>query len=895
MKEFGAEIDKAARADRLDRVAMAATGAGLAIGAAFAGIVRSAANFDKAMDEVNAVTDVTVDVMGQLERAAIEAGQATQYSATQAAKAEAELARAGLSAADILGGGLRGALALASAGQIDLEESAIVTAKALNTFGLDGGQAGHVADVLAASANKSATNVHEMGLATKQAGLLASQAGMSFEETAGALALFAQNGLAGSDGGTSLKTALMMLFSPTKKSADLMKDLGIEVFTAQGEFIGLDNVADVLQQRLSGLSDEARGAAIAQIFGADASRAANVLYKEGGDRVREFTDAVNDQGAAQRTASQLTDNLAGDWERFTGALETFAIESGGGANQGLRGLTQGATALLNVVADLPPALTSTVVVAAGLTAGALLLFAGFTKASIATARLNTQLAAMGPLGAKAAGALSTVGRTATRAAGAFLAIEAAGALVRAVTGDINTESAEFTKTLVEWGKSGQLAGASLDVLGKDLENLTNLKILADLDNSRRSWTRGLQDFGEGIPLIGDALAGADGSLTKTREIMSGLDKQLTDLVSAGKAGEAKAVFDQLMKSLEGTGVDVSELMTLLPGYNEALKNTAAQSAKLASNERKAAAGALLLSANLGEAAYEGKSLIEIFETLNNQAITFAQAQISAEAALDGVTESLKEHGKTLKVDSEEGRANLGTILDSITASAELAQKKYEETGSLGEATKVYDQYIGRLRQALIDMGLNSAEVDKLLGQYAQMPDFKTVKIITDAQAAKAELDATIAKVLQLKDKSIRISANVFWTQSGDLHVPGGTILRRDGGVREDGVTYAAAGTLREAAMYSAQGSRPRYGYAEPQTGGEMFLPKNGNQQRGERHLAIGAGWYGGTYVPAGGGGGQAATINNTLTVNTQRSDLTVGALEAFQRRIDARQRVGRPY
>jgi TP901 family phage tail tape measure protein len=71
------------------------------------------------MSAVSAATHASSKDIESLRKAALQAGKDTQYSATQAADGITELSKAGVSTADILNGGLRGALSLAAAGQID--------------------------------------------------------------------------------------------------------------------------------------------------------------------------------------------------------------------------------------------------------------------------------------------------------------------------------------------------------------------------------------------------------------------------------------------------------------------------------------------------------------------------------------------------------------------------------------------------------------------------------------------------------------------------------------------------------------------------------------------------------------------------------------------------------
>src|SRR5690606_34672379 len=153
--------------------------------------------------------------------------------------------------------------------------------------------------------------------------------------------------------GTSLKTALLMLANPTDQARRLMQELGIRVYDASGRFVGIIELAGQLQSQLGKLSQEQRNAALATIFGSDAIRAASILYEQGADGIRRWIDAVNEQGFATETARAKTDNLIGDIERLTGELETLAITSGSGVNEGLRMLVQGLERIVASIGALP--------------------------------------------------------------------------------------------------------------------------------------------------------------------------------------------------------------------------------------------------------------------------------------------------------------------------------------------------------------------------------------------------------------------------------------------------------------------------------------------------------------------------------------------------------------
>ena len=384
MQTAAAQTDKLATTivkptNRARQFETAATKAGMAVGAmslAFGvSAVKMFADFDEAMSEVKANTGATGDELESLKTAALDAGKSTVFNATESANAINELAKAGMSTADVLSGGLSGALNLAASDGMQVADAAELMSSALAQFKLEGKDAGAVADALAAGAAAAQGSASDLGYALSQAGLVANSFGISMQETVGALSLFANTGMIGSDAGTSLKSMLQRLAGPSKQAAATMEELGINAYDASGQFIGLEALAGQLQERMGGLSMEQRNAAMNTIFGADAVRAANALYEAGADGVAKWTKTVSESGVAAQMAAAKTDNLKGDMEQLSGAIETALIKTGSGANDALRDIVQGITGVVDAFASLDPSIQQWVV-KGGLLIG---VFAGLHK------------------------------------------------------------------------------------------------------------------------------------------------------------------------------------------------------------------------------------------------------------------------------------------------------------------------------------------------------------------------------------------------------------------------------------------------------------------------------------------------------------------------------------
>jgi TP901 family phage tail tape measure protein len=186
--------------------ALAAVGVGLAI--------KTFADFDAQMSQVKSLSHATGDEMNQLRTAALHVGQAIGISASEAADAEIELVKAGVSVKDQLGGGLVGTLNLAAAGQLNVADATQIAASAMTQFQLQGKDVPAIADALAAGADKALGSVQDLGNGLKFVGPVAHSMGVSLNETVGTLALFAQNGILGEQAGTGLRGVLLSLTSP---------------------------------------------------------------------------------------------------------------------------------------------------------------------------------------------------------------------------------------------------------------------------------------------------------------------------------------------------------------------------------------------------------------------------------------------------------------------------------------------------------------------------------------------------------------------------------------------------------------------------------------------------------------------------------------------------------
>ncbi len=368
------------------QIGMVFGGMTYAIGRGLKSAVEESMNFEQQMANVKAVSGSTGEEMKKLSELSVEMGEKTKFSSVEAGKGVEELIKAGVGLTDIINGGLEGALNLATAGELELGEAAEIASTALNAFKADHLSVADAANILSGAANASATDVRELKYGLSASSAVAAGAGMTFKDTATTLAVFAQNGLKGSDAGTSLKTMLMRLNPSTKEAYNKMADLGLITYNAQagfdflvkngitpasrsvgdievalesyvmktegvkkwndkcdttfrelatssaflsskfydqqGHIQSLENISGTLHESMKGLTDQQRSMALETLFGSDAVRGATILFKEGANGVNSMWDAMSKVTAADVAATKI-DTLKGRLTLLDSAFSTM--------------------------------------------------------------------------------------------------------------------------------------------------------------------------------------------------------------------------------------------------------------------------------------------------------------------------------------------------------------------------------------------------------------------------------------------------------------------------------------------------------------------------------------------------------------------------------------------
>lgn len=290
-------------------------------------------SFQSSMSQVAATMGVGVDQIQSLTDKAKEMGSTTAFTATQAADALNYLALAGYDAnkaAEVL----PSVLNLAAAGGMDLAYASDLVTDAMASLNLEANKQNvdEFGNKLAKAASRANADVSQLGEAILTVGGTAANLKGGTTELTTALGLLANVGIKGAEGGTHLRNIILSLQSPTDDATKLMEQLGLQVYDAQGNMRGLDDILTDLSGSLAGLTQGQKDSVINALFNKTDLAAVNGLLAAQGEQWESLAqqidaagEAAGDSGAMAQMAETQLDNLQGSVTIMQSALEGLQL------------------------------------------------------------------------------------------------------------------------------------------------------------------------------------------------------------------------------------------------------------------------------------------------------------------------------------------------------------------------------------------------------------------------------------------------------------------------------------------------------------------------------------------------------------------------------------------
>ena len=329
--------------------------------------VEVAGNFEQAMSAVEAIANSNTSEMAALTAEAKELGATTKFTAQQSANAMEYMAMAGWDAQEMLGG-MSGVINLAAAAGEDLAQVSDIVTDNLSAFGLKASDTAHFADVLAAAAANSNTNISIMGETFKSSSSVAGALGYSIEDVAVMVGLMANNSVKGSRAGTALRNIFNGLLGGVTLTAKAFGELDYSAVNSDGSMKGLMETVEDLRGYFSQMTEAERVNNAMTIAGMRGYNGLLAILNATNEDFQSLYASINNcNGAAERMAKVKLDNLNGDITLANSAMEALQSTIGEQFNPELRELTQLKTELLNGLNDF---IIENPVLAKGVMAGA---------------------------------------------------------------------------------------------------------------------------------------------------------------------------------------------------------------------------------------------------------------------------------------------------------------------------------------------------------------------------------------------------------------------------------------------------------------------------------------------------------------------------------------------
>lgn len=697
--------------------------------------------FEQQMSRVGAIAGATGSDLAALTDQAKELGASTAFSAGEVAQGMENMASAGFTVTEIMSS-MAGVLDLAavSGGDVALASEAMSTA--INAFGLEAADAGHVANVFARAAADTNAETADMAEALKYAAPPAANLGMSLEDTAAAIGIMSDAGIKGSSAGTALRASMTRLAKPTKQSAELIAELGLEMFDAQGNIKPMSDLVGELEDGLSGMTREQKAAALATIFGQEAMSGMMTLIEAGPDKVDELSKSFeNSAGSAEEMATVMQDNVAGTIDEMMGALETAGIELTEALAPAITEAAEAVTELVGSFNELDDETQKQIIqwVALAAAAGPVLSVIGSMGQGVGTliklggsttkmlGGMKASLSQSGGAAKVAAGSVDDLALAAAGASGAKgvggLTLALGGALpwVAGITLAVGAGYGAWKL----WGEGAYEAGQRTQQWGTDvgeeadkaLDNFLALSDEASLATESMAYniedgtTRAIEAYsGMSQSIIEDVKS----TIAETEEGLAGLPESVRAIVSDSLTegiaeqteliSEVETIQSEITKIYEAALAENREVsdkeLAVIENYHTRLAEIRSETLQLSAEEQRQVQSVMandLKTFSTEQLAQRQEMLAKEKETI--QKGYDEQAQLLEDSFTDG-TLSRQEYNAAMDALNKE------EINDLLVIGAEYA-KIWEERGDIPKATQ---------EKMLADMGLTLEQVKSYLAK-----------------------------------------------------------------------------------------------------------------------------------------------------------------------------------
>jgi TP901 family phage tail tape measure protein len=588
--------------------------------------------------------------------------------------------------------------------------------------------------------------------------------GLSITDVGAALATFGDNNIRGALAGNQLRMSVMALAKPISTSAAALKTLGLTQTTLADDMQrgGLKLALEDLVGRMNaaGISADKQGQIITDAFGRKAGAGLNILVGQM-DRLESKYPALEAGAsnfgksweATQATFSQQTKELEGSLQALMISLgeklipplqkvSTWMLNNRDSMLEVAKGAGVVVTALAGfAVVTKVVALTQTLTTAFTAASDAMVAYKlKLFEAQVASAGAGTGISTL----ANAFNALGTKAKVAVSATAIGLLVTAIVEL-SSISEKAPPNVDRLTASLMNFGRSGDVAGELAATLGGDLDKLGKA-----VDQISRKQS-GMDGFMESFYKL--ATLGTDKSnLSKAKEQIDAVDQALAGMVQQGHADLAAAALKRLDDSLIAQGGKPESLAGGLHKYQDALAAADLTNHLAADSMGALGEQAMETSKALDAQRLTAKGLKDAIVDLNSTERGALDSQAGFEAAIDAASKALKDNGAALQyrngaldLSTEKARTEEAALSDLAAKTDAAAEAALNNGAAMTDVNAIYDKGRDRLMQVAQQMGLNIDQARGLTEAILATPD-KTAYLrgnIDDLKTKLADAEASL--------------------------------------------------------------------------------------------------------------------------------------------------------
>lgn len=750
-----------AQSGNIDRVSSAATRGGMVIGAGLAAAAKAAIDWESAWTGVTKTVDATANTsLPQLEEGLRGLARELPASHEEIAGVAEAAGQLGVSADDVVSF-TRTMIDLGETTNLTAEGAATDLARFANITGTATSDVGRLGSALVGLGNSYATTEAEiLGMSMRLSGV-GVQIGLSEGEIFGLATALSSVGIEAQAGGTAMTMGIKKIDAAVRNGSDSLELFASTAGMSSDEFSAAwgSDASGTLAAFIEGLGKAGEsGESVTQILsdlGIEGIREADAFVRlaQAGDLAgsamkrgaEEFSANTALVAEAEKRYSTTASQVQVAWNRIKDA----AIDAGQYILPVVASIAEGAATVAEVFGRLPGPVQASIVGLAGVAAAGLLGVGAFGRLAVSGIETVSALRSIVRGAPTVVATLKSAGKGAVSAAGGFkrAAIGAAALTValvalaalqeqnRASFDRMITKSDEMAASLKRSASEG--VGALNEAFTVETQGLFS-GVTKEVDGLGEALQRVLNPtFGQGFEdaLNGFLLGGSAASQMTTQ--FQELDTALAGMASGGNLEAASQAFEQVKAAADEQGVSMEQLATLFPQYSSALRESGGASAETVG-------GVDLLTGALDEQAAAAKDVAASTMEMASAQLAAAGSLSGLEAAIDAATDSAKEHGKTLDIDTEAGRQNEAALRQIASASLKLTDAQMKSQASAEEVTASQKRARDAFLASATQMGMTTAEAVDLAAKYGLIPsDVATAITAPGAKVSKAEAVAVM--------------------------------------------------------------------------------------------------------------------------------------------------------